>query len=184
MTETNVLKKCPFCGGEARITPYGYANGFIIEHQTRYDKSAPLCPIGNDEGEGTGVIYYETEQEAIQAWNKRTPEERSDPMTEQDFKELTTAVKESGIPLDLQKILQRLVDEKFYGTGTACKNKMEDYREIEAEKVMDRLVKGKEVYCVAIEGNQWHGLYRLRMESIEDISEMIADINTAFYEEA
>lgn len=104
-------------------------------------------------------------------------------MTEQDYKELIMAVKESGIPLDMQKILQRLVDKEFYGTGTTCKNKMEDYKEIEAEKVLERLVKGKEVYCVAIEGSQWHGLYRLRMESIEDISEMIADTNTAFYEE-
>lgn len=83
----------------------------------------------------------------------------------------------------MQKILQRLVDKEFYGTGTACKNKMEDYREIEPEKVFDSLMDGKEVYCVAIEGNQWHGLYRLGMESIEDIREMIADTNTAFYEE-
>ena len=60
---------------------------------------------------------------------------------------------------------------------------MKDYIEIEAEKVMDRLVEGKEVYCVALEGKQWHGLYRLRIQSIEDVSTMIADINTVFYEE-
>lgn len=104
-------------------------------------------------------------------------------MIEQDYKEMITAVKESGIPLDMQKILQRLVDKEFYGNETTCKNKMEDYMEIEPEKVMDRLVQGKEVYCVAIEGKQWHGLYRLRIQSIEEVNEMIADINTAFYEE-
>ena len=184
MNNIERLLPCPFCGGYPRIIPYGYSDGFIIEHPTGYEESTPLCPIGNDEGKGIGVIFYETRQEAIQAWNKRIPEERGDSMTEQDFKELTTAVKESGIPLDLQKILQRLVDKEFYGTGTACKNKMEDYKEIEPEKVMDRLVEGKEIYCVAIEGRQWNGLYRLRTQSIEEVSEMIADTNTAFYEEA
>ena len=34
-------------------------------------------------------------------------------MTEQGYKEMITAVKESGIPLDMQKILQRLVDKEF-----------------------------------------------------------------------
>lgn len=34
-------------------------------------------------------------------------------MTEQEYKELTAAVKDSGIPLDMQKELQCLIDEKF-----------------------------------------------------------------------
>lgn len=34
-------------------------------------------------------------------------------MTEQNYKELTAAVKESGIALDMQKELQCLIDEKF-----------------------------------------------------------------------
>lgn len=113
MSETNVLKKCPFCGGEARIIPYRYDDGFVIEHQIPYGKNAPLCPIGNDESEGTGVIYYETEQEAIQAWNKRASQERIISTAEQEFKELTAAIKASEIPLDLQKILQRLVDNEY-----------------------------------------------------------------------
>lgn len=33
-------------------------------------------------------------------------------MTEQTYKELTAAVRESGIPLPLQKELQRLIDEE------------------------------------------------------------------------
>ena len=35
---------------------------------------------------------------------------------EQEYKELTTAVKESGIALKLQKELQRLIDKEFIGT--------------------------------------------------------------------
>lgn len=34
-------------------------------------------------------------------------------MTEQEYKELTIAVKESGIALKLQKELQRLIDKEF-----------------------------------------------------------------------
>lgn len=34
-------------------------------------------------------------------------------MTEQEYKELTAAVKESGIALKLQKELQRLIDKEF-----------------------------------------------------------------------
>lgn len=37
-------------------------------------------------------------------------------MTEQEYKELTAAVKESGIALKLQKELQRLIDKEFIGT--------------------------------------------------------------------
>ncbi len=34
-------------------------------------------------------------------------------MTEQNYKELTAAVKESGIPLQIQKELQRLIDKEL-----------------------------------------------------------------------
>lgn len=34
-------------------------------------------------------------------------------MTKQNYKELTTAVKESGIPLQMQKELQGLIDKEF-----------------------------------------------------------------------
>ena len=36
-------------------------------------------------------------------------------MDEQTYKELTAAVKESGIPFDYQKELQGLLDEKYLG---------------------------------------------------------------------
>lgn len=35
-------------------------------------------------------------------------------MDEQTYKELTAAVKESGIALDLQKVIQQLADEKYF----------------------------------------------------------------------
>lgn len=34
-------------------------------------------------------------------------------MTEKNYKEITAAVKESGIPLQMQKELQRLLDKEF-----------------------------------------------------------------------
>ena len=34
-------------------------------------------------------------------------------MTEENYKEITAAVKESGIPLQMQKELQRLLDKQF-----------------------------------------------------------------------
>ena len=36
-------------------------------------------------------------------------------MDEQTYKELTAAVKESGIPLDIQKELQKLIDKEYIG---------------------------------------------------------------------
>ena len=35
-------------------------------------------------------------------------------MDEQTYKELTAAVKESGIALELQKVIQQLADEKYF----------------------------------------------------------------------
>lgn len=39
-------------------------------------------------------------------------------MTEQDYRELTAAVKESGIALKMQKELQRLLDNDFFKSMT------------------------------------------------------------------
>ena len=44
-----------------------------------------------------------------------TKEVQINPELEQKYKELTAAVKESGIALDLQKELQGLLDEKYLG---------------------------------------------------------------------
>ena len=54
MTE---LRKCPFCGGEASIY-VAYDDGYYV-----------CC----DEC-GCGLPVYNTEQEAIEAWNKRVPQ--------------------------------------------------------------------------------------------------------------
>lgn len=35
-------------------------------------------------------------------------------MNEQTYKEVVAAVKESGIPLDIQKIIQGSLDEKYF----------------------------------------------------------------------
>jgi hypothetical protein len=42
-------------------------------------------------------------------------------MTKQEYKEMTVAVKESGIALKLQKELQRLIDQEFIRTEQSRK---------------------------------------------------------------
>ena len=85
------------------------------------------------------------------------------------------------------KEIGEIMGNTMIGIAKSCKTiqkeVMPHYNQIRRKEVMAKLAEGKEVYCVAIKGNQWHGLYRLRVESIEDVSAMIADINTAFYEE-
>jgi len=52
------LRNCPFCGGEASV----YESGYMY--------TAPSYYVCCDEcGSGTTVFY--TEEEAIEAWNKR-----------------------------------------------------------------------------------------------------------------
>lgn len=66
LEEVEDLKPCPFCGGEAKInrivnTFYQYA---------RYFSSCTRCSAESK--------VFETEQEAIEAWNTRAYEEDND----------------------------------------------------------------------------------------------------------
>ena len=53
------LKPCPFCGGEAKV----FGN---------YDDSEYHANCTNNECGCCWVNYYETKEEAIEAWNRRT----------------------------------------------------------------------------------------------------------------
>lgn len=85
MEETNILKPCPFCGGEAKISVSDeegnhrseeYENdpwsglSFKIQHGHESNRT---CPIANFEEDGgtVGVYLYDSRKEAIEAWNKR-----------------------------------------------------------------------------------------------------------------
>lgn len=50
-------------------------------------------------------------------------------MTEQDYKEKTAAVKESGIPLQMQKELQVLIDKEFNNGWIPCSKRLPKYDE-------------------------------------------------------
>ena len=56
------LKPCPFCGGEAELVQHqvvGYPDDFYVE-----------C-VTNECIMSLGGLCYETEKEAIEAWNRR-----------------------------------------------------------------------------------------------------------------
>lgn len=56
------LKPCPFCGGEAEVS-YGYTFGAEYQYQPNCTKC--YCSLG----------IYDSEEEAIEAWNRRTDNE-------------------------------------------------------------------------------------------------------------
>ena len=64
------LKPCPFCGGEAKVK--AYSNGYNIWYRVR-------CVDCGVEQDGIRNGYY-GEEEAIEAWNRRTEthEERTE----------------------------------------------------------------------------------------------------------
>lgn len=78
------LRKCPFCGGGAEIiacddegnlrsneyveNPYS-GLGYLIVHDERHEKG--FCPIAKHLGETQGMYIYDSEEEAIEAWNRR-----------------------------------------------------------------------------------------------------------------
>lgn len=80
------LKPCPFCGAKIRIMvcdrwgnlcDLEYENdpwsglGYMLYHEITDDPTGK-CPIAGHEGEGEmGVWFYDTREEAIEAWNRR-----------------------------------------------------------------------------------------------------------------
>lgn len=85
------LKPCPFCGAHIRIVVCDdegnvhdddYENnpwsgiGYRIYHDITDDLSNS-CPIARHEGEGEiGIWIYDSRSEAIEAWNRRSNDER------------------------------------------------------------------------------------------------------------
>jgi len=72
------LKPCPFCGGEAHIHEHYTFGGYVPKE---YPNNEPLgyaigCSKYDCRGkrENTGFLY-DTEAQAIEAWNTRTPEQ-------------------------------------------------------------------------------------------------------------
>lgn len=82
-----VLKSCPFCGAKIRIITCDdegnvhddeYAKdpwsglGYRLYHDIT-DDPTESCPIARHKGEGAmGIWIYDTEEEAIKAWNERS----------------------------------------------------------------------------------------------------------------
>ena len=69
---TNELKPCMKCGSDnvTTITMVYFVEGFERYYATCYDCG---CTVGlMDEGDGRAGAYFDTEAEAIAAWNTRT----------------------------------------------------------------------------------------------------------------
>lgn len=82
-----VLKPCPFCGGKATIiccddegNIHGddYENnqwsglGYQIRHSHEENEDCPIARYAEDGAIMGGVYIYDTREEAIEAWNRRT----------------------------------------------------------------------------------------------------------------
>ena len=84
MKNSQELKPCPFCGGEAKITvcddegnthyeedyekrPWS-GLGYMLSHD---DIDNPNCPIAHEEYDSLGTYIYDSREEATEAWNRR-----------------------------------------------------------------------------------------------------------------
>lgn len=66
------LKTCPFCGGEAQVTIYGISDRTYSVHC-----QSCFAMMGHEERTWSGLrgkLFYSTEEEAVDAWNKRYKE--------------------------------------------------------------------------------------------------------------
>lgn len=67
------------------------------------------------ENKGMSKCILGIEQPCDECRMCNTKEVQINPELEQKYKELAAAVKESGIPLDIQKELQKLIDKEYIG---------------------------------------------------------------------
>lgn len=93
VTKMDELKPCPFCGGKVSIVlcddegnlhdeayrehPYS-GLGFMLHHA---HEENPGCPIASYECDGGilgGVYIYGTEEQAVEAWNRRVNDGKDD----------------------------------------------------------------------------------------------------------
>ena len=66
------LKPCPFCGGSAFINPHSYWN--IKTHRSTDHTFGVVCEVCNAQ---TTQFFY-TDDEAIEAWNRRATNDKTD----------------------------------------------------------------------------------------------------------
>lgn len=80
------LKPCPFCGGEVSLVlcddegnlhdeayrehPYS-GLGFMLHHAHEENLGCPIASYECDGGILGGVYIYDTEEQAVEAWNRR-----------------------------------------------------------------------------------------------------------------
>lgn len=62
MSEKVELKPCPFCGGDATL--YHYRHDRTAYQTHKYTVECPTC--------GASVPFYNTEEKALEIWNRRT----------------------------------------------------------------------------------------------------------------
>lgn len=87
METMNDLKPCPFCGGKATIVccddegnsrntdyesnPWS-GLGYQIRHSHEENEGCPIATYAEDGAIIGGVYIYDTREEAIETWNRRT----------------------------------------------------------------------------------------------------------------